>query len=139
MQNNEEEEEEARRTDKNGREIGTGKASRFPPQRYFPFPLISIFPISFRSSANSIVDLGQKVFEWDQTLEEVDIYINLPPNVHSKLFYCKIQSKHIELGIKGNPPFLNVTLISFPFDYLPYFIIIISHEFIIYVLFNFSA
>ena len=55
--------------------------------------------------------LGQKVFEWDQTLDEVNIYIALPPNVHSKQFYCKIQSKHLELGIKGNPPYLNVTLI----------------------------
>lgn len=55
---------------------------------------------------------GEKVFEWDQTLDEVNIYINLPPNVHSKQFYCKIQSKHIELGIKGNPPFLNHDLTS---------------------------
>ena len=52
---------------------------------------------------------GEKVFEWDQTLEEVNMYINLPPNVPSKQFYCKIQSKHVELGIKGNPPYLNVS------------------------------
>ncbi|XVE79406.1 hypothetical protein DITRI_Ditri14bG0056000 [Diplodiscus trichospermus] len=55
---------------------------------------------------------GEKVFEWDQTLEEVNIYINLPPNVHFKQFYCKIQSKHIEVGIKGNPPYLNHDLFS---------------------------
>ncbi|PKI31860.1 nudC domain-containing protein 2 [Punica granatum] len=54
----------------------------------------------------------QKVFEWDQTLEEVNIYISLPPNVHPKQFYCKIQSKHIEVGIKGNPPYLNHDLTS---------------------------
>ncbi|KAG4920583.1 hypothetical protein JHK86_049396 [Glycine max] len=56
---------------------------------------------------HSFVHNGQKVFEWDQTLDEVNIYITLPPNVHSKQFYCKIQSKHLELGIKGNPPYLN--------------------------------
>ncbi|KAK9155709.1 hypothetical protein Sjap_003189 [Stephania japonica] len=50
---------------------------------------------------------GQKVFEWDQTLEEVNMYIALPPNVPTKLFHCKIQSKHVEVGIKGNPPYLN--------------------------------
>lgn len=49
----------------------------------------------------------QKVFEWDQTLEEVNIYIKLPVNVPSKQFCCKIQSKHVEVGIKGNPPYLN--------------------------------
>ncbi|KAG6514997.1 hypothetical protein ZIOFF_025375 [Zingiber officinale] len=30
---------------------------------------------------HSFVNGGQKVFEWDQTLEEVDMYIDLPPNV----------------------------------------------------------
>ncbi|XP_047322920.1 nudC domain-containing protein 2 [Impatiens glandulifera] len=50
---------------------------------------------------------GQKVFEWDQTLEEVNVYITLPPNVSKKLFYCKIESKHVEVGIKGSPPYLN--------------------------------
>lgn len=52
------------------------------------------------------------MFEWDQTLEEVNMYIKLPPNVHPKQFYCKIQSKHVEIGIKGNPPYLNVSLIA---------------------------
>ncbi|KAK3442009.1 hypothetical protein EUGRSUZ_B02255 [Eucalyptus grandis] len=55
---------------------------------------------------------GQTVFEWDQTLEEVNIYIKLPPNVRPKQFYCKIQSKHVELGIKDNPPYLNHDLMS---------------------------
>nr|CAD1820254.1 unnamed protein product [Ananas comosus var. bracteatus] len=34
-----------------------------------------------------------------------------PPNVSTKLFYCKIQSKHIEVGIRGNPPYLNHELV----------------------------
>ncbi|RWW38582.1 hypothetical protein BHE74_00056178 [Ensete ventricosum] len=53
----------------------------------------------------------QKVFEWDQTLDEVNIYIDLPANVPKKLFYCNIQSAHIEVGIKGNPPYLNVCVL----------------------------
>ncbi|OAY74685.1 nudC domain-containing protein 2 [Ananas comosus] len=60
---------------------------------------------------HSYVHNGQKVFEWDQTLEEVNVYIDLPPNVSTKLFYCKIQSKHIEVGIRGNPPYLNHELV----------------------------
>jgi hypothetical protein len=103
----------------------------------FPFPLSPIFQFRFVFlQTNPFVDLGQKVFEWDQTLDEVNIYINLPPNVNSKQFYCKIQSKHIELGIKGNPPFLNVTLISFPFCFLPQFNIIVAHVFVIFVQFD---
>ncbi|KAK9279124.1 hypothetical protein L1049_012799 [Liquidambar formosana] len=61
---------------------------------------------------HSFIHNGQKVFEWDQTLEEVNMYITLPPKVHSKQFYCKIQSKHVEVGIKGNPPYLNHELTS---------------------------
>ncbi|XP_039013656.1 nudC domain-containing protein 2-like [Hibiscus syriacus] len=55
---------------------------------------------------------GKKVFEWYQTLEEVNFYINLPPYVCSKQFYCKIQSKHVEVGIKGNAPYLDHDLFS---------------------------
>lgn len=51
---------------------------------------------------------GKEVFEWDQTIEEVNLYIPLPPGVPKNLFYCKIQSSHMEVGIKGNPPYLNV-------------------------------
>ncbi|KAF9604912.1 hypothetical protein IFM89_011194 [Coptis chinensis] len=40
------------------------------------------------------------------------MYINLPSNVPRKLFTCKIQSKHVEVGIKGNPPYLNHDLTS---------------------------
>ncbi|PIA59395.1 hypothetical protein AQUCO_00400342v1 [Aquilegia coerulea] len=61
---------------------------------------------------HSFIHGGQKVFEWDQTLDEVNIYITLPPNVPTKLFFCKIQAKHIEVGIKGNPPYLNVRCID---------------------------
>ncbi|KAH6756757.1 HSP20-like chaperones superfamily protein [Perilla frutescens var. hirtella] len=63
--------------------------------------------------SHSYIHNGQKVFDWDQTLEEVNMYIDLPPNVPKKLFSCKIDSKHVEVGIKGNPPYLNHDL-TFP-------------------------
>ncbi|KAF3774580.1 NudC domain-containing protein 2 [Nymphaea thermarum] len=56
---------------------------------------------------HSFMHAGQKVFEWDQTLEEVNIYITLPENVPKKLFYCNVLPNHLEVGIKGNPPYLN--------------------------------
>ena len=108
------------REKKNGGEIGTRKATQLHPQRSLSLSLsISFSSIysglgnwnhvsNFHFSGFDFVCSGEKVFEWDQTLEEVNMYINLPPNVHSKQFYCKIQSKHLELGIKGNPPYLNV-------------------------------
>ncbi|XP_077222507.1 HSP20-like chaperones superfamily protein isoform X2 [Tasmannia lanceolata] len=56
---------------------------------------------------SAIASCMVKVFDWDQTLEEVNMYIPLPTNAPPKIFYCKIQSKHVEVGIKGNPPYLN--------------------------------
>lgn len=56
---------------------------------------------------HTFVHNGQEVFEWDQTIEEVNMYITLPPQVPKKQFCCNIQSKHVEVGIKGNPPYLN--------------------------------
>ncbi|KAL6885952.1 hypothetical protein ACP4OV_010213 [Aristida adscensionis] len=57
---------------------------------------------------HAFVHNGQKVFEWDQTLEEVNMYIELPKGVPTKLFRCTIQAGHVDVGIRGNPPYLNV-------------------------------
>ncbi|AQK68813.1 NudC domain-containing protein 2 [Zea mays] len=45
---------------------------------------------------HTFVHNGQKVFEWDQTLEEVNMYIELPKGVPTKLFHCTIQASHVE-------------------------------------------
>ncbi len=67
---------------------------------------------------------GQLVYEWDQTLEDVNIYIK-PPKILLKKYEdefkkqlkpgqklpkleVKITPTHIAVGIQGNPPFLNV-------------------------------
>ncbi|KAI3508936.1 hypothetical protein L1887_23958 [Cichorium endivia] len=50
---------------------------------------------------NDVGIQGQKVFEWDQTLDEVNMYITLPKGVPTKLIYYKLQSKHVEVGIKA--------------------------------------
>lgn len=55
---------------------------------------------------------GDLIYEWDQQLEEVNMYIPLPERLPTKLLYCTIKPKHLELGIKGNPPFLNVRVRS---------------------------
>eukprot|EP00854_Cymbomonas_tetramitiformis_P024776 gene24776-30177_t len=50
---------------------------------------------------------GQKVYEWDQTLEEVNIYVDVPPGVKANILFCDIEAQHLKFGIKGNPPFLD--------------------------------
>ncbi|XP_024398923.1 uncharacterized protein [Physcomitrium patens] len=57
---------------------------------------------------------GDLIYEWDQQLEEVNIYIPLPERLPTKLLYCTIKPKHLELGVKGNPPYLNVRVCNDP-------------------------
>ena len=54
---------------------------------------------------------GQLVYEWDQTLDEVNIYIDPPPGVPTDAFDIVITSTHLLVGIKGNAEkFLNHNL-----------------------------
>ncbi|KAG9129577.1 hypothetical protein Leryth_014423 [Lithospermum erythrorhizon] len=36
---------------------------------------------------------GEEVFEWEQSLDEENMYINLPPNVPKKLFIARLTIK----------------------------------------------
>eukprot|EP01114_Cavostelium_apophysatum_P008168 TRINITY_DN2048_c0_g1_i1.p1 TRINITY_DN2048_c0_g1~~TRINITY_DN2048_c0_g1_i1.p1 ORF type:complete len:155 (-),score=20.10 TRINITY_DN2048_c0_g1_i1:42-506(-) len=49
---------------------------------------------------------GQKVYEWDQTLEDVNIYIEPPPGTRAKNIDYILTSTNLTVGIKGNPPYL---------------------------------
>lgn len=56
-----------------------------------------------------VANAGRTVYEWEQSLEEVNLYIETPPGVTADRLDCKITPKHIRLGIKGNPPFIDVS------------------------------
>jgi hypothetical protein len=49
---------------------------------------------------------GRVVYEWDQTLEEVNVYVSVPAGVRAAMLDVKIQSTTVSIGIKGNPPYL---------------------------------
>lgn len=55
---------------------------------------------------------GQLIYEWEQNLDEVLIYVRPPPGVTGKMIDCKITKTHLTLGIKGNPPFIDVSCCS---------------------------
>jgi len=53
---------------------------------------------------------GQTVYEWEQTLEDVSLYITPPPLVKASMLYCTITPSHLTLGLKGAPhPFIDET------------------------------
>mmetsp|Transcript_54857 Transcript_54857/g.128243 ORF Transcript_54857/g.128243 Transcript_54857/m.128243 type:complete len:246 (-) Transcript_54857:184-921(-) len=54
---------------------------------------------------------GQLVYEWEQGLDEVNIYITPPPGIKANMFDIQITSDHLTVGLKGNKEkFLNHNL-----------------------------
>ena len=53
---------------------------------------------------------GRAVYEWEQSLEEVLVYIRPPAGVRAAQLACAIAPRRLTLGIKGLPPFLDEPL-----------------------------
>lgn len=50
---------------------------------------------------------GRLIYEWDQSLEEVNIYVEPPPNVPRNLYNIVIAHTHLSVGLKDTPPFID--------------------------------
>eukprot|EP00326_Haptolina_ericina_P028778 CAMPEP_0181169302 /NCGR_PEP_ID=MMETSP1096-20121128/742_1 /TAXON_ID=156174 ORGANISM="Chrysochromulina ericina, Strain CCMP281" /NCGR_SAMPLE_ID=MMETSP1096 /ASSEMBLY_ACC=CAM_ASM_000453 /LENGTH=142 /DNA_ID=CAMNT_0023256751 /DNA_START=78 /DNA_END=505 /DNA_ORIENTATION=- len=57
---------------------------------------------------------GRTIYEWEQSLEDVHMYIAPPPGVTAKMLDCKITASRLTLGLKGNPPFIDVSVYTSP-------------------------
>ena len=49
---------------------------------------------------------GRVIYEWDQTVEEVNVYIKVPPGARARDLDVKITSKALRVGIVNTPPYL---------------------------------
>ena len=54
----------------------------------------------------------QLVYEWDQTLADISLYVQVPPGVKAKDLQVDIKADSLVFGIRGTPPFLSVSLSS---------------------------
>jgi len=62
------------------------------------------------SGRHAFVHQDRKIYEWDQTLSEVNMYVEVPPGMRAKEMFCEIEKQHVKFGLKGNPPFMDVSL-----------------------------
>ena len=53
---------------------------------------------------------GRVIYEWEQNIEQLDMWIVPPPGVTAKMIDCVISNTHFRIGIKGNPPFIDQDL-----------------------------
>ncbi|PRW61363.1 domain-containing 2 [Chlorella sorokiniana] len=58
-------------------------------------------------SRHSFVHDGRTIYEWDQSLSEVNLYIRVPEGVGAKQLDVRITRQHLSVGIKGLPPYLD--------------------------------
>jgi CS domain len=55
---------------------------------------------------------GREIYSWDQTLDDVNVYIKPPPGVKASHLDITIGATHLKIGLKGNPPFIDQDLSS---------------------------
>ena len=55
---------------------------------------------------------NQFVYEWEQTLSDLNIFIKVPTGIKAKQLYVDISNKHLRVGIVPNPPYLEVCLLE---------------------------
>jgi hypothetical protein len=55
---------------------------------------------------------GRTIYEWEQSLDECNIYIRPPPGVTKQLLDIQISFTHLKVGIKGSPPFIDEDVFS---------------------------
>ena len=61
------------------------------------------------SGRHSYVYNERTIYQWDQTLSEVNIYVDVPKGVRGKQLFVEIKQSHIKVGITPNPPYLDVS------------------------------
>ncbi|KAK9845103.1 hypothetical protein WJX74_010649 [Apatococcus lobatus] len=52
---------------------------------------------------------GRTVYEWNQSLEEINLYIEVPPGVSAKQLEVQVTASQLKIGLKGNPPYLDLS------------------------------
>ncbi len=60
------------------------------------------------SERHQYIHSDRIIYEWDQTLQELNIYVQVPQGCRGKDLAVNIQAKHLSIALKGNPPYLDV-------------------------------
>lgn len=64
------------------------------------------------SKRHQYLHQGRVIYEWNQSLEEVNLYIEVPLGVSAKQLEVQVTATQLRIGLKGNPPYLDVSLLS---------------------------
>jgi hypothetical protein len=51
-------------------------------------------------------------YSWTQTLQEVTLNVPVPTGTKSRFVVCEIKKNHLKVGLKGQPPIIEVSLLA---------------------------
>lgn len=54
--------------------------------------------------------LDLEKYSWTQTLQEVNVIVPVPNGTKSRFVVCEIKKNHLKVGLKGQPPIIDVSL-----------------------------
>jgi hypothetical protein len=52
-------------------------------------------------------------YSWTQQLPEVNVNVPVPEGTKSRFVVCEIKKDHLKVGLKGQPPIIDVSSISY--------------------------
>ena len=64
------------------------------------------------SERHQYIQGDRTIYEWDQTLQELNIYVQVPQGCRGKDLAVNIQAKHLSIALKGNPPYLEASTLQ---------------------------
>ena len=64
------------------------------------------------SERHQYIQGDRVIYEWDQTLQELNIYVQVPQGCRGKDLAVNIQAKHLSIALKGNPPYLEASTVT---------------------------
>ena len=52
---------------------------------------------------------GTRIYEWSQSLLDVDLFLPAPRGAPGSAFEITLSPDRVRIGLKGNPPYLDVS------------------------------
>ena len=50
-------------------------------------------------------------YSWTQSLQELNVNVPVPAGTKSRSVVCEIKKNHLKLGLKGQPPIIDVSIV----------------------------
>lgn len=62
------------------------------------------------SNLHTFFHQGRRIYDWDQNLSEVNLYVRVPEGIKGAQLYVELTATHLRIGLRPNPPYLEVVL-----------------------------